>query len=325
MKKKLFISPLDDYVFKEIFGEQRNIENTAAFLKTLLDIPEEEYGELSVKNPGLGMIFKKGKTGAVDVKLTTKSGKIIHIELQVEKKANIKNRIQYYGARLIGDQLKWGDDYNQLNNVVSIIICDHKLLEEGTSYINIFELKNEQNKSFSNLYKLIILELPKIPDKKDRDVWPWMRFLKCEREEELDMLAYVFPELKKTIACIREMSLIEIFREIQFHRNLAKIDEKNLKAQWKEDGYTEGRAEGLTMGHAEGRIEGRAEGLAMGHTEGRAEGLAAGHAEGHAKGLAAGHADAQLEIARNLLAKGSTPEFVREITGLDIDTICNLK
>jgi len=37
-----------------------------------------------------------------------------------------------------------------------------------------------------------------------------------------------------------------------------------------------------------------------------------------------GRADEKLKIARNLLAKGSTPEFVREITGLDIDTIREL-
>jgi len=37
-----------------------------------------------------------------------------------------------------------------------------------------------------------------------------------------------------------------------------------------------------------------------------------------------GKEDEKLEIARNLLAKGSTPEFVRDITGLDMETIENL-
>jgi predicted transposase/invertase (TIGR01784 family) len=34
-----------------------------------------------------------------------------------------------------------------------------------------------------------------------------------------------------------------------------------------------------------------------------------------------GRAQGKLEIARNALAKGATPEFVQEITGLDIDAI----
>ena len=33
----------------------------------------------------------------------------------------------------------------------------------------------------------------------------------------------------------------------------------------------------------------------------------------------------KLEIARNLLTKGSTPEFIQEITGLDLETIQNIK
>ena len=34
--------------------------------------------------------------------------------------------------------------------------------------------------------------------------------------------------------------------------------------------------------------------------------------------------DEKLEIARNLLAEGTTPEFIQKVTGLDIETIRNL-
>jgi len=45
------ISPLSDYVFSEIFGNQKNIDITKSFLKTLLDIPEDEYDRLTVVSP----------------------------------------------------------------------------------------------------------------------------------------------------------------------------------------------------------------------------------------------------------------------------------
>ena len=135
------LSLLSDYVFAQVFGNQRNIANTRAFLKTLLDIPGDDYDQLTIDNPVLGRFFRQGKTEVVDLKLSTKSGKIIHIELQVEKRANLKNRIVYYAARLVGDQLKWGDDYNKLHQVISIVICDHKLLEDEDSYINVYELR----------------------------------------------------------------------------------------------------------------------------------------------------------------------------------------
>ena len=49
--------------------------------------------------------------------------------------------------------------------------------------------------------------------------------------------------------------------------------------------------------------------------------LAVRYEEGHEDG----REDEKLEIARNLLSEGSTPEFVHKITGLDMDTIDGLQ
>ena len=61
--------------------------------------------------------------------------------------------------------------------------------------------------------------------------------------------------------------------------------------------------------------------IAVARKESREEGLE----EGLEKGIEKGHFNEKLEIARNLLVKGSTPEFVSEITGLDMDTIEGLR
>jgi len=244
LKNYEFVSPLEDHAFKQIFGEQQNIGNTRAFLKTLLDIPAEEYDALTVVSPNLLSIFKKGKKGIVDIRLTTKSGKIIHIELQVEKRKNTRSRVTYYATKNLSDQLKWGDNYNKLNQVISIVICNHNLLEEEDGYLNDYEIKNSKNHSFTKLIKLIILELPKLPEMEDRELWPWLKFLKCKNMEEFEMLAKKYPELKKPTQCIRKMSWLDKWRDIQFHRNLAKVDEFNLREQIKEDARAEGLAEG---------------------------------------------------------------------------------
>jgi len=166
------ISPLYDYVFSEIFCNQKNIDwwagyypasiinflsneepygnhkvlhITRNFLKTLLDIPEDEYDQLTVVNSILRRLFKTEKSGVVDLKLSTKSGKIIHIELQVGKRNNLRSRIFYYTSRLIGEQLKWREDYSELHQVISIVICNHNLLREENSYINRYELMKLQN------------------------------------------------------------------------------------------------------------------------------------------------------------------------------------
>jgi predicted transposase/invertase (TIGR01784 family) len=279
--KDYIVSPLSDFVFAKVFGDQKNIDNTRAFLKTLLDIPWDEYDELTVVSPILGKFFKQGKTSVVDLKLSTKSGKIIHIELQVEKRENLRSRILYYSARLIADQLRWGDDYEKLHQVISIVICDHNLLEEEDSYINEYELRNNKNHSFTDLLKVVILELPKLPEKEDGGLWRWLRFLKCRKKEEYDMLKLKYPDLEKPIFCAKKMSLLEKWRDIHFHKMLWKADEKALLRQAQIDGKEEGRVEG--------------------------------------------HAEEKLKIARNALAKGLSPEIVRDITGLSMDEIEKLR
>jgi predicted transposase/invertase (TIGR01784 family) len=282
--KDEIISPLEDFAFSQIFGNQRNIAITNAFLKTLLDIPEAEYHKLTVVSPVLQRFHKKDKMGIVDLKLTTKSGKIIHIELQVEKRANLRNRILYYNARLIGDQLKWGDDYNKLHQVVSIVICNHILLEEEESYINIYERRNQKNRSFTDLEKVVILELPKLPETVDSNVWPWLRFFTCERKEEYEKKKKRYPELEEAVVCAKRMSLLESWRDYWFHRNLWKVDERNLREQIRIDA----------------------------------------HAEGHKEGCMEGREQEKLDIARQLKRIGRPLMEIAEVTALDLEVIQKL-
>jgi len=58
--------------------------------------------------------------------------------------------------------------------------------------------------------------------------------------------------------------------------------------------------------------------------EAREEGLAEGKAIGISEGKAEGLAQEKITIARNLLAEGSTPEFVQKITRLSLEEIARL-
>ena len=208
----------------------------------------------------------------VDIRLTTKTKKIIHIELQVEKRANTRSRIVYYASKQISDQLKWGDDYNKLHQVISVVICNHLLLEEEETHFNEYGLINKRSKNnFTDLLKVVILELPKLPETEDNALWPWLRFLKCKKQEEYTMLAKKYPELEKPIYCVKKMSLFEKWRDIQFHKNLAKVDERMLHEQWRLDGIAEGKVIGIEQGIKQGIKQGIEQGEVKGNAEGKAE------------------------------------------------------
>jgi len=53
--------------------------------------------------------------------------------------------------------------------------------------------------------------------------------------------------------------------------------------------------------------------------------LAVAREEAREDGREEGIADEKIKIARNLLTRGSSPEFVHEITGLDVDTLNGLQ
>ena len=60
--------------------------------------------------------------------------------------------------------------------------------------------------------------------------------------------------------------------------------------------------------------------LAVRYAEGREDGIE----KGIEKGREEGREERDMEIARNLLAEGAAPDFIKKITGLDMEAIRNL-
>ena len=51
MSKTLPVPTNSDFVFKRIFGDERNIDSLHAFLQAVLNVEEEELGEIQILNP----------------------------------------------------------------------------------------------------------------------------------------------------------------------------------------------------------------------------------------------------------------------------------
>jgi len=73
----------NDLIFKRVFGDARNKDILAGFLKSVLDFPEDEYEELSILNPHTTIDKFKDKTAILDVLVHTKSKEIVHVEIQM--------------------------------------------------------------------------------------------------------------------------------------------------------------------------------------------------------------------------------------------------
>lgn len=290
MKLKL-LSPKSDLIFKLIFGDQRNIDILTAFLRAVLDLPEDEYERVTIIDPSLKRDSIRDKLGILDVKIHTRTGKAIDVEIQVLSFPQMRERIVFYAAKMITEQIGKGDPYTAIKKVISIVITDYTLIPESARYHNRYVLHDRNTGStFTDILEVNVLELPKLPGKNDETaLWDWMLFLKSDREEDLFMLSERNPQIKKAVAVLAELSADEETRLLNDAREKALRDEAARLDGAKQEGLKEGLKEGLE------------------------------------KGLEKGARKAQLKIARNMLRSDLPVETIAAYTGLSLAEIDALR
>jgi predicted transposase/invertase (TIGR01784 family) len=245
-KQDTFISPLNDYVVKCIYGDQKNIANTESFLKTVLDIPLGEYGRLRVIDPFLKRRWKKDKQGVVDIHLAMTGGEKVAIDFQIQRYSAMRSRIHYYNSKMLTDQIKSGFDYDIIRQTISVVITNYPLLPNEDDYLNVYDMRNRKSgKLFSDLQQYVILELSKLPKEDDgQAVWPFLQFFKCRSKEEFEMLTKRHPEVKPQVEEYQRITWS------QRRRLLAEYWEKQRRDAASAMNYArnEGREEGMEKG-----------------------------------------------------------------------------
>ena len=239
-----------DFVFKQIFGDQKNTDILAGFLKSVLDIPEEEYERITIVDPHVKTDFPSDKYGILDIKIHTKNGQIIHTEIQIAPIPEMDERILYYQSKMLTEQIGSGQNYSLIKKVISIIITDYSLLQLSGSgrYHHQFRYRTSDGIELTDLAEINTLELTKLPDETDMtELWNWMRFMATKNMEELNMLATKSPELKKAVGVLKELSADERTRMLAEEREKAWRDEASRL-----DGA---RKEGEQIGEDRGRGE----------------------------------------------------------------------
>jgi len=236
---------VSDYIFKLIFGDQRNVDILAEFLKSVLDIPDDEYDSITIVDPYVKKESKEDKYGILDVKLNTKNGNIIHVEIQVLPIPEMKQRSLYFLSKMVTEQMASGRDHSDIKRVVSIIITNYDLIPENSHYHNQFRYRSDKDGTvFSNLTEINTLELSKLPTDADTsELWYWMKFIKTDDEEVLEMLAQRSPQMRKAVGVLKELSADECTRMLYENREIARRDMVSRLSGAKREGIVEGRSD----------------------------------------------------------------------------------
>jgi len=226
------LSPKVDIIFKLLFGDERSIEILTDFLKAILDLPDNELEEVSIVDPHLLREHNGDKLGILDVKVKTRSKKVIDIEIQVKLKPHFVERVIFYQSKMITEQVGAGNDFSNIQRVISIIITDENLIEEyeagkGKYHHRIIFCDPDTGYRFTDIKEINILELKKLPKTDDgTNLWGWMKFLSAESKEELNMLVADKPQTKigRAVARLEELSQDERARMLYESRQMMEWD-----------------------------------------------------------------------------------------------------
>src|SRR5271154_3708732 len=122
----VFADLKNDFVFRRIFATHPDI--LRGLLNDLLDRKGGEAIAAIEYLPSEQFPLVAGaKLSILDVRCKDESGAVFVVEMQLIHVAGFINRVVYNGCKAYVNQLKAGEPYTNLGDVVAISICDFEL------------------------------------------------------------------------------------------------------------------------------------------------------------------------------------------------------
>lgn len=239
------VKPLNDFIFKKIFGEKGNEDILIAFINAVLKrTKKEQIVEVEIiDNKQLTKELILDKTGIIDVRAKTSKGENIDIEVQLTDQGNMDKRTLFYWGKMYLENIKQGQDYASLEKVITINILDFEFL--GTeSYQSSFHLWEDIEKDYmlTDVVEIHFLELPKFRKKKDKDyrenaIERWLMFLEKDTPETtLKELMSLDTAIEKAEQKIEYLSSDEETMRIYYERERSLHERANMISSAEERG-----------------------------------------------------------------------------------------
>ncbi len=242
------LSPLNDHVFKRLLGEQDSIDILADFLQSLLDLPAEDYVGMEIVDTRLRRKYPLDKEGILDIKIITPKGEAIDIEVQVNAQPWLMERLLFYTAGMIVEQIGQGDNYDRINRVITIVIADHNITERGGKrYHHRYILYDpDARREYPRLIEIHTLELPKLPKGGEGSkLLKWLRFFAARQTGEFEMITKDEPKLIKAWGKLKELSADERERLIANAMEKERRDREIMQIAGRKEGLKEGLKKGI--------------------------------------------------------------------------------
>lgn len=245
------LDPMNDVLFKYIFGSDDRKHITIDFLNAVLNREgEKAIKEIEFPNVEFPPQHEGEKLTRIDIFAIIDDNERIDIEVQCINLHNMAKRSLYYWAQmfLYQQSLKKAQDYIKLKPAITINVLNFKFLPYEDCYSN-FVLYNIKNKYvLTDAIELYFLEVPKFhkkPFNEMNHVERWLaffsrKFSKSEKEE----IAMAEPAIQDAIDASDKFFFNEKEYWAYMNRQAAIMDYNSAMNGARAEGIAEGIAEG---------------------------------------------------------------------------------
>ncbi|EPB8164343.1 TPA: Rpn family recombination-promoting nuclease/putative transposase [Clostridium perfringens] len=286
MVYRTLLNPQIDFVFKKIFGTEKNKPILINFLNAVIK-PTTPIKNVEIKNNDIDKDFIEDKFSRLDVKATTSNKEHINIEIQVKNEYNMIQRTLYYWSKMYSEQIQNRDNYSKLERTVCINILNFKYLKND-KYHNAYRLKEiTSNEELTDLQEIHFIELPKFNEIGNKEyvenvekmdaLEKWLEFLVEPESNTVRQLELSNEEIKLAKSELYRLSMDSKEREQYNMREKAIYD----------------RISALENAEAKGKLEGKLE--------------------------------SKLEVVKESLSQGLEISLISKITGLNEEEILKIK
>ena len=263
---------LSDLFARYLLGKNGNEDLLTDLVNsTLREFNFEEVKDLEIIDPspkaGFSLNLSENielKESIIDIKAKTKNNETVIIEFQLCGNMDFLKRIFYYISKNVVNEVKEGENYNNVQKIISINLLDFNLKfgDKGKAH-RCFKLIDTKDLNISlDLIQIHILEVKRFIEiiknstkeelKKNR-LLSWMKFFTSDNLELIeDELKEENQIMSKVIEEYRKFTSDDKMMRAYAAREAFLVGQKMMLRREREDGFDEGIEEGIKMGKLEG-------------------------------------------------------------------------
>ena len=248
-------NPMNDYLFKFVFGREERKRITLSFLNAVLGREGvDELQDITFIDRDIEPQFAEDKLSRLDLYGVASDGSRINIEVQLVNLQHMEKRTLYYWARMY-QSIRRGDSYQKLDRAITINLLNFTMLPQQKPH-TIYGLYDIQSgHRLTDDLEIHFIEIPKFQVKSIKELKRlerWMAYFSNKlSEEEMEELAMSETAIRDAMQAEHVFMQDEIERWQYEQREKAVRDYiSGLDASWQE-----GMEEGLERGMEQATVK----------------------------------------------------------------------